>query len=140
MRWRTSLLAFLTAGFAFTGCSTVEQAFGPDAPVAAAACADPTISYAFSLHEDAKQGLVNYFNSREDYLLYEAYYDAGDSRSVAQSVSKCWDRRVSHFNAMKNLEELNGNLARILLRNMPDEDPGQIVSVYREQYEPIMQR
>jgi hypothetical protein len=41
---------------------------------------------------------------------------------------------------MKNLEELNNDLARILIRNMPDEDPGQMVSVYRDKYTRLMHR
>ena len=54
------------------------------------------------------------------------------------SVSKCWDRRTSHASAMKNLQDLNLELARVILKNLPDDDPGHLVYIYREQYESLM--
>lgn len=140
MTWQRLFLALLLLGFLNSGCSTVQNALGENNTLLAGPCADPTIDEAFFLHEEAKVGFAQFLNTREDHLLFEAYYTASDSRTVAQTVGQCWDRRLSHFNAMRNLEELNANLARILIRNMPDEDPGQLVSVYRDKYRRLMNR
>ena len=140
MKLRNLILAIATIGFLSSGCSTIQEIVGGGNTLIAGPCADLTIDEAFFLHEEAKSGFAKYLNTREDHLLFDAFYTSSDSRSVAQSVSKCWDRRVSHYNAMKNLEELNNDLARILIRNMPDEDPGQMVSVYRGKYPRLMHR
>jgi len=39
---------------------------------------------------------------------------------------------------MQNLQEMNTSLARIIRRNMPDNDQGEMISVYRDQYEWVM--
>ena len=140
MKSRNLILAIITMGFLSSGCSTIQEIFGGGNTLIAGPCADLTIDEAFFLHEEAKSGFAKYLNTREDHLLFDAFYTASDSRSVAQSVSQCWDRRVSHYNAMKNLQELNNDLARILIRNMPEEDPGQMVSVYRGKYNRLMPR
>ena len=140
MKLRNLILAIATIGFLSSGCSTIQEIVGGGNTLIAGPCADLKIDEAFFLHEEAKSGFAKYLNTRKDDLLFDAFYTSSDSRSVAQSVSKCWDRRVSHYNAMKNLEELNNDLARILIRNMPDEDPGQMVSVYRGKYPRLMHR
>ena len=38
---------------------------------------------------------------------------------------------------MQNLQEMNASLARVIRRNMPD-DQGELISVYRDQYEWVM--
>ena len=134
------VLTIATVGFLSCGCSTIQEIVGDSNTLLAGPCADLTIDEAFFLHEEAKSGVAKYLNTREDQFLFDAFYTASDSRTVAQSVSQCWDRRFSHYNAMKNLEELNNDLARILIRNMPDEDPGKVVSVYRDKYTRLMHR
>jgi hypothetical protein len=140
MKLKNLILTATVVGFLSCGCSTIQEIVGDSNTLLAGPCADLTIDEAFFLHEEAKSGFAKYLNIREDHLLFDAFYTASDSRLVAQSVSQCWDRRVSHFNAMKNLEELNNNLARILIKNMPDEDPGKMVSVYRDKYTRLMHR
>jgi hypothetical protein len=140
MKLKNLILVTTTMVFLSSGCSTIQEIVGDGNTLLAGPCADLTIDEAFFLHEEAKSGFARYLNTREDHLLFDSFYTASDSRSVAQSVSQCWDRRVSHYNAMKNLMELNNDLARILIRNMPDEDPGQMVSVYRDKYTRLMHR
>ena len=84
---------------------------------------------------DAARSLIEELN---DNRLYQAYYAAWDSRNTDNSVKKCWDRRVSHYNALQNLMGMNRELAQIILINMPDEDPGDMISIYREQYDRVM--
>ena len=140
MKLKNLILTATVISFLLCGCSTIQEIVGDSNTLLAGPCADLTIDEAFFLHEEAKSGFAKYLNIREDHLLFDAFYTASDSRLVAQSVSQCWDRRVSHFNAMKNLEELNNTLARILIKNMPDEDPGRMVSVYRDKYTRLMHR
>jgi hypothetical protein len=33
---------------------------------------------------------------------------------------------------------MNRELAKIILINMPDNDPGEMISIYREQYDRVM--
>ena len=101
-------------------------------------CADRAIERAFNLHEGAKTGLALYFEERSDNQLYQAFYAATDSVYESRRVKKCWDRRVSHYNAMQNLLEMNTALARVIRRNMPDDDRGELISVFREQYDWLM--
>jgi len=62
----------------------------------------------------------------------------GIPRNTVNSVKKCWDRRVSHYNALQNLMDMNKELARLIIINMPDDDPGVMISIYREQYDRVM--
>ena len=101
-------------------------------------CADRAIERAFNLHEGAKTGLALYFEERSDNQLYQAFYAATDSVYESRKVKKCWDRRGSHYNAMRNLREMNTALARVIRRNMPDDDRGELISVFREQYDWVM--
>jgi uncharacterized radical SAM superfamily Fe-S cluster-containing enzyme len=82
--------------------------------------------------------LALYFEERSDNQLYLAFYAATDSVYESRRVKKCWDRRVSHYNAMQNLWEMNTALARVIRRNMPDDDRGELISVFREQYDWVM--
>ena len=101
-------------------------------------CANRVIQRAFDLYDDAKNRLTLFFKEQDDSYLYEAYYTSWDSRNISMSVRKCWDRRVSHFNAMKNLSQMNNDLARVIKINLPDEDPGALIAIYRENYKNIM--
>ena len=101
-------------------------------------CANIVIGRAFELHEDAKSGLALFFDERSDNQLYQAFYAASDSVYESRKVKNCWDRRVSHYYAIQNLLEMNTSLAKIIRRNMPDDDQGEMISVYRDQYEWVM--
>ena len=101
-------------------------------------CADRVVNRAFQQYGEAKSGLALYFEELNDNRLYQAYYAAWDSRNTVNSVKKCWDRRVSHYNALRNLMGMNRELAQIILINMPDKDPGDMISIYREQYDRVM--
>ena len=101
-------------------------------------CADRAIDRAFNLHNGAKTGLALYFDERSDNQLYQAFYAAADSVYESRKIKKCWDRKVSHYNAMQNLKEMNTALARVIRRNMPDDDRGELISVFREQFDWVM--
>ena len=118
------------------GCAWFADMTGQEP--ARPACSDRVIERAFMLYGEAKTGLVLFFNEHNDNRLYQAYYASWDSRNTAQSVRKCWDRRVSHFNAMKNLTEMNNELARVIRMNLPDQDPGRLIAIYREEYRQVM--
>ena len=140
MMQRSLLLFFMSGIFLIcSGCSNFKKIIGYTTEQAApATCANFVIERAFKLHEDAKSGLALYFNERSDNQLYQAFYAASDSVYESRKVKNCWDRRVSHYYAIQNLMEMNTSLARIIRRNMPDDDQGEMISVYRDQYEWLM--
>ena len=140
MMQRILLLFFISGIFLIcSGCSNFKKIIGYTTEQAApATCANIVIERAFKLHEDAKSGLALYFNERSDNQLYQAFYAASDSVYESRKVKNCWDRRVSHYYAIQNLMEMNTSLARIIRRNMPDNDQGEMISVYRDQYEWVM--
>ena len=136
-----SLLLFFFSGIFLicSGCSNFNNIIGFTKEQAAPSnCASVVIERAFKLHEDAKSGLALFFNERRDNQLYQAFYAASDSVYESRKVKKCWDRRISHYYAMQNLLEMNTSLARIIRRNMPADDQGGMISVYRDQYEWVM--
>ena len=122
--------------FFASGCSQLldftKKTTGPTS------CADFVIERAFNLHEEAKTGLALFFEERSDNQLYQAFYAASDSVSESRKVKKCWDRRLSHFYAMQNLQEMNSSLARVIRRNLPDDDRGEMIAIYHNQYEWVM--
>ena len=126
---------FLITGILFLsfGCSKLnnltKDTTGP------ISCADLVIEKAFNLHEDAKSGLALFFKERSDNQLYQAFYNASDSVFQSRKVKKCWDRRATHYFAMKNLEEMNSSLARVIRRNLPDDGRGEMIAVYHNQYD-----
>ena len=140
MMQRSLMLFFISGIFLIcSGCSNFKKIIGYTTEQAApATCANIVIERAFKLHEDAKSGLALYFNERSDNQLYQAFYAASDSVYESRKVKNCWDRRVSHYYAIQNLMEMNTSLARIIRRNMPDDDQGEMISVYRDQYEWVM--
>ena len=140
MMQRNLLLFFLSGIFLIcSGCSNFDNIIGFTKEQAAPTnCASIVIERAFKLHEDAKSGLAMFFDERSDNQLYQAFYAASDSVYESRKVKNCWDRRISHFYAMQNLQEMNTSLARIIRRNMPDYDQGEMISVYRDQYEWVM--
>jgi len=136
-----SLLLFFLSGISliFSGCSNFNKIIGFTKEQATpTTCASVVIERAFKLHEDAKSGLAMFFDERSENQLYRAFYAASDSVYESLKVKNCWDRRISHYYAMQNLQEMNTSLARIIRRNMPDNDQGEIISVYRDQYEWVM--
>jgi hypothetical protein len=94
---------------------------------------------AFLLHGEAKAGLALFYDERDDHRLFQSYYAGVDSVQIARSVGRCWDRRISHYNAMRNLEDANRQLIRVIRRNLPDGDTAGLVSVYREQSAELFQ-
>ena len=122
--------------FLSSGCSQIrdftKETTGP------ASCADLVIEKAYNLHEQAKSGLALFFEERSDNQLYQSYYAASDSVNQSRKVKKCWDRRASHYYAMQNLKEMNSSLARVIRRNLPDDDRGEIIAVYQGQYDWLM--
>ncbi len=128
-------LSLLLGAFSvlLSSCSALPN-LNTDAAVARTPCADRVMDHAFLLHNEAKTGLAVFYDERNDHRLYQAYYASVDSVLTARGVAKCWDRRVSHYNAMRNLEDANRQLVQVIRRNMPDEEGTALVSVYREQY------
>ncbi len=131
-----NIVSLATIGLALTGCAEMAELTGQQ--TTRPPCADRVIDRAFTLYGEAKSGLALFMEEHNDNRLFQAYYAAWDSRSTARAVRRCWDRRRSHFNAMQNLDEMNSLLAHLIRMNMPDEDPGHMVAIYREQYERIM--
>ena len=132
---RTFLIIF-SLGLMLQSCSELAQMTGQE--TIRPPCADQVVSRAFQQYGEAKSGLALYFEELNDNRLYQAYYAAWDSRKTVNSVKKCWDRRVSHYNALKNLMDMNRELAKIIFINMPDNDPGDMISIYREQYDRVI--
>ena len=130
------LIFLIGVFFLSSGCSKLIG-FTKES-TAPSSCADFVIERAFNLHEDAKSGIALYFEGRSDDQLYQAFYAAADSVYEARRVTKCWDRRISHYNALRNLHEMNTALARIIRHNKPDDDRGEMISVFRDQYDWLM--
>jgi len=130
------LMIFAGILFLSSGCSQIsdftKETTGP------VSCADLVIEKAFNLHEEAKSGLALFFEERSDNQLYQAFYAASDSVHQSRKVKKCWDRRISHYYAMQNLEEMNTSLARVIRRNLPDDGSGEIIAVFQNQYDQLM--
>jgi len=131
------LYLLLLTVFVASGCQSFQKMTGTAAPVMQVSCADRVINRAMDLHGEAKTGLAIFFQERNDNRLYQAYYAAEDSYGTALMVKRCWDRKVSHVNKMRELVFLNDAIARVIRLNMPDEDSGNLVSIYRDQYEQI---
>lgn len=130
--------SFLLVVVGLSGCSMVPALSG-DAPSSRAPCADVVMDRAFLLHGEAKAGLALFYDERDDHRLFQSYYAGVDSVQIARSVGRCWDRRISHYNAMRNLEDANRQLIRVIRRNLPDGDTAGLVSVYREQSAELFQ-
>ena len=103
-----------------------------------ASCAEMVIERSFKLHEDAKYSLAIFFDERSDEKLYQAFYAASDSVRESRKVKNCWDRKRSHYYAMKNIKEMNISLARVIRRNLPDDDSGEMIAVYHNQFDWVM--
>ena len=123
--------------FFFSGCSKLAN-FTKEKTTRRVSCADLVIERAFNLHERAKYGLALFFDERSDDQLYQAFYAASDSVRESMKVKKCWDRKRSHYYAIKNLREMNTSLARIIRRNLPDDDKGEMIAVYHDQFDWVM--
>ena len=121
----------------FSGCSKLTE-FTKEKTTRKVSCADLVIERAFNLHENAKYGLALFFAERSDDQLYQAFYAASDSVIESRNVKKCWDRRRSHYYAMQNLREMNTSLARIIRRNLPDDDKGEMMAIYQNQFDWVM--
>ena len=133
------LFFFLGIFLICSGCSNFNKILGFTKEQATpTTCASVVIERAYRLHEDAKSGLALFFEERSDNQLFQAFYAASDSVYESRKVKNCWDRRISHYYAMQNFQEMNTSLARIIRRNMPDDDQGEMISVYRDQYELVI--
>ena len=122
------------------GCSKLASLtnFTGDLEKRKASCAEKAIERSFKLHEDAKYSLALFFEERSDEKLYQAFYAASDSVRESSKVKKCWDRRRSHYYAIQNLKEMNISLARVIRRNLPDDDSGEMIAVYNDQFDWVM--
>ena len=126
--------------FMSMGCSKFASLtnFTGDLTKRKASCAEIAIEKSFKLHEDAKYSLALFFEERSDEKLYQAFYAASDSVRESRKVKKCWDRKRSHYYAMQNLKEMNTSLARVIRRNLPDDDSGEMIAVYQNQFDWVM--
>ena len=126
--------------FTFVGCSKLSSLtnFTGDIKKDKSSCAELAIERAFNLHEDAKYSLALFFEERTDEKLFQAFYAASDSVRESRKVKNCWDRKRSHYYAMKNIKEMNISLARVIRRNLPDDDSGEMIAVYHNQFDWVM--
>lgn len=97
-------------------------------------CASVVVDQAYDFYEEAKIELARYYNNRDANHLFKAYYAAADSMTLARSLSKCPDRKQADFFAMKNLLDLNRSIQRVVRLNMRDDDPSNLIAIYRDQY------
>jgi len=121
-----------------SGCSKLLNFTKDQSITKKSSCADLVIERAFFLHESAKSGLALFFDERSDDQLYQAFYLASDSVRESRKVRKCWDRKLSHYYAMRNLREMNTSLAKVIRRNLPDDDMGEMVAIFNNQYDWVM--
>ena len=126
--------------FLSLGCSNfpILSNFNTDKKNTKSSCADIAIERAFKLHESAKYSLALFYDERSDAQLYKAFYSAFDSVRESVKVKKCWDRRRTHYYAMQNLKEMNTSLARVIRRNLPDDDIGEMIAIYHNQFDWVM--
>ena len=126
--------------FLSLGCSNfpILSNFNTDKKNTKSSCADIAIERAFKLHESAKYSLALFYDERSDDQLYKAFYAAFDSVRESVKVKKCWDRRRTHYYAMQNLKEMNTSLARVIRRNLPDDDSGEMIAIYQNQFDWVM--
>ena len=101
-------------------------------------CAGEIVDVAYELHEEAKLELARYYDTRDTNHLFNAYYAAADSSVLSRSLSKCPDRQRSDFFAMRNLISLNRSIQQVVQLNMRDEDPSDLIAIYRDQYYKVM--
>ncbi len=101
-------------------------------------CASARIDQAYDLYGEAKMKLAQHYDDRDSNHLLEAYYAASDSMAIANTVTKCPDRQRSDFFAIKNLMGLNKSLQKVVRLNMRDEDPSNLIAIYRDQYYKVM--
>ena len=135
MKNKLYILAFVfVVLFEASGCSKLTN-FSKGKTTKKTTCANQVIRKAFNLHEDAKSELALFFEERSDEQLYKAFYSASDSVRESRKIKKCWDRRVSHYYAMQNLKEMNTSLALVIRRNLPDDDRGEMIAVYHNQFD-----
>ena len=137
MKMQRILIGLLLIACLLPGCSKIKDLASPftsSKPVIVA-CASVVINQAYALHGDAKMALAQHYDNRDANHLFEAYYAAADSMTLAHSVRQCKDRQSADFFAMRNLLDLNQALQKVVRLNMrDDEDASNLIAIYREQY------
>ncbi len=136
MKSKNVILMSLVIACLLSGCSQLRNLTQRKPQVIA--CATPRIDRAYDVYSQAKTKLAQHYATRNSNDLFEAYYAASDSISLARSVAKCRDKNSTHFAAFKNLTELNRELQKIVRLNMRDEDPSNLIAIYRDQYYKVM--
>ena len=140
MKMQRILMGLLMIACFLPSCAKIQDLASPftrTKPVVVI-CAAVVIDQAYNLYGEAKMALAQHYDDRDPNHLFDAYYAAADSMTLARSVSKCKDRRNADFFAMRNLLDLNRALQKIVRLNMRDEDPSNLIAVYREQYYKVM--
>ena len=140
MKMQRILIGLLMMACFLSGCSRIKDLASPftSSKKQILVCASLVIDQAFDLYGDAKMALAQHYDDRDPNHLFKAYYAAADSMTLARSIKKCKDRRSADFFAMRNLQDLNRALQRVVRLNMRDEDPSNLIAVYREQYYKVM--
>ncbi|MBF0237772.1 MAG: hypothetical protein HQM12_08720 [SAR324 cluster bacterium] len=137
MKIQTFLIIFST--IIFSSCAELQRLTQPFVPKKVEmACASVLVDDAFQLYNEAKANLAIFYERRDANLLYEAYYLSYDSVITAKSVRNCEDKAMSHFLAWKNLYDMNKNLRKVIRANLPDDDRGNLIAIYKEQYNKLM--
>lgn len=143
MKVRWVILVGLWGSFGALGCSRIELLVAPIlSPLmkkqVVIVCADKKIDNALEFHEKAKVELANHFEDHESDRLLVAYYAAEDSINEVKASKKCFDRQPRHFYATKNLLELNRSLQQVIRINMRENDPQDLIAIYRDQYHKVI--
>ncbi len=134
------LTGLMMISFLLPGCSQIKNLTNPllGKKNEIVVCASTRIDQAYELYGEAKMKLAQHYDDRDSNHLLEAYYAASDSMALANTVAQCPDRQRSDFFAIKNLEGLNKSLQRVVRLNMRDEDPSNLIAIYRDQYYKVM--
>ncbi|MBF0278578.1 MAG: hypothetical protein HQM13_12335 [SAR324 cluster bacterium] len=140
MKMKRLLIGLLMMIPFLPGCSKIQDLANPflSTKPEVVVCASAVIDQAYDLYGEAKIELAQHYDNRDANHLFKAYYAASDSMTLARSVKNCKDRQSADFFAMKNLLDLNLALQSVVRINMRDEDPSDLIAIYREQYYKVM--
>lgn len=103
-------------------------------------CAEVRLASGFYYHENAKDYLKSYYRTRKESELFYAWYAAEDSKYMANSVRKCYDKKNKHYYSVKNLSQKNRVLQRLIMQNMRQDAQAQLSELFLEDYRQIFVR
>lgn len=131
------LYFFIFALIILSSCGLTEE---PRARLPTVSCAEARLDSSFYFHNSAKELFQSYYKTRKESELFYAWYASEDSRYMANSVRRCYDRRNKHYHAVNNLMRKNEILQRLISQNMRHDAQAQLSELYLEEYREIFVR